>query len=74
MGESVDFSKIAPLGAGTRTKNMWETGDWNDGMWSCGQSVGLIDDIPTCKDLIDRIVAEAGQQLTGGAARVVSKL
>jgi nitronate monooxygenase len=29
------------------------------GAWSCGMVAGLIHDIPTCKDLIDRIMAEA---------------
>ena len=55
---------------------MWqETGAWNDAMWSCGQSVGLITDIPTCKDLLARMVKEAEEQLTKGSAQVVkSKL
>jgi nitronate monooxygenase len=75
MGGGVDFSKLAPYAAGTRTAKMWkETGDWNDSMWSCGQSVGLIHDIPTCKDLCERLVAEAEQQLKAGAARISSKL
>jgi len=69
----VDFSKLAPYAAGTRTKKMWqETGDWNDSMWSCSQSVGLIEDVPTCKDLIARIVREAEEQLEAGAARIIS--
>merc|ERR1719230_607089 len=59
MGGNVDFSKLAPLATGQRTKKMWqETGDWNDSMWSCSQSIGLISDIPTCKTLIERLVAE----------------
>jgi len=67
--ESVEFSQLAPYAAGTRTKAMFqETGDWNDAMWSCSQSVGLINDIPTCKDLVARIVKEAEEQLTKGAA------
>jgi len=74
MGGDIDFSVLAPLAAGTRTKTMWQdTGDWNDSMWSCGQSIGLINDVPTCKVLCDRIVAEAEQQLTAGVARI-SKL
>lgn len=74
MGGDVDFSQFAPLAAGTRTKKMWQdSGDWDDAMWSCGQSVGLISDIPTCKVLCERIVAEAEQQLSAGAARI-SKL
>merc|ERR1712166_296579 len=75
MGEQLDFKPIAPLAAGTRTKAMWQdTGDWNDSMWSCGQSVGLINDIPTCKDLVFRIVKEAEGQLVKGAEVVQSRL
>jgi len=75
MGEQLDFKPIAPLAAGTRTKAMWqETGDWNDSMWSCGQSIGLINDIPTCKDLVLRIVEEAEVQLVRGAGVVHSRL
>jgi nitronate monooxygenase len=29
------------------------------GAWSCGMVAGLIHDIPTCKELIDRIMAQA---------------
>eukprot|EP00928_Gymnodinium_smaydae_P089580 TRINITY_DN73522_c0_g1_i1.p2 TRINITY_DN73522_c0_g1~~TRINITY_DN73522_c0_g1_i1.p2 ORF type:complete len:335 (+),score=91.88 TRINITY_DN73522_c0_g1_i1:63-1067(+) len=61
---SVDFSKIQPLATGERTKQMWqETGDVYDAMWSCSQSVGLIGDIPTCRELIERIVREAEERL-----------
>lgn len=75
MGEGIDFSKMAPYANGVRTKKMWrETGDWNDAMFSCGQAVGLINDVPTCKDLVERIVAEAEQQLLAGAKRVTSRL
>jgi len=39
------------------------------GAWSCGMVVGLINDIPTVKELVDRIMAEAEriirQRLTG---------
>ena len=34
-------------------------GDMDVGVWSCGMVAGLIHDIPTCKDLIDSIMAEA---------------
>jgi len=73
MSDGVDISKLMPFMDGKRTKKMWqETGDWNDSMWSCSQSVGLITDIPTCADLLKRIVAEAEEQLTAGARRVVA--
>jgi NAD(P)H-dependent flavin oxidoreductase YrpB (nitropropane dioxygenase family) len=63
--EKIDFGILAPLAAGKQTKEMWqETGDVQGAMWSCGQSVGLIHDIPTCKVLIERMVAEAEEQLS----------
>jgi len=72
-GGPVDFSRVAPLASGKRSKEMWQqSGDWDDAMWSCGQSVGLIEDVPSCKDLLHRIVAEAEAQLQGGAACVTS--
>lgn len=75
MQGDIDFSRLAPLASGQRTKKMWqESGDWNDSMWSCSQSVGLIHDIPTCQDLLDRMVSEAAAHLTAGAACVRSKL
>ena len=36
-----------------------ETGDSQSSVWSCGQSIGLIDEIVSCKDLIQNIVNEA---------------
>lgn len=73
MGDGVDFSRMAPLANGERTKKMWQnSGDWNDGMWSCSQSIGLINDIPTCKVLVERIVAEAEERLKAGASFVTS--
>mmetsp|Transcript_9643 Transcript_9643/g.15363 ORF Transcript_9643/g.15363 Transcript_9643/m.15363 type:complete len:334 (+) Transcript_9643:75-1076(+) len=69
----IDFSKVAPLAAGARTKKMWqETGDHSDAMWSCGQSVGLINDIPTCEALCRRIVEEAEAQLSLGMSRITT--
>jgi nitronate monooxygenase len=34
-------------------------GEMDKGAWSCGMVAGLINDIPTCKELIDGIMAEA---------------
>jgi nitronate monooxygenase len=36
-----------------------QDGAMEAGAWSCGMVVGLIRDIPTCKELIDRIMTEA---------------
>jgi len=38
-------------------------GDMDAGAWSCGMVAGLIDDIPTCAELIERIMAEADATL-----------
>jgi nitronate monooxygenase len=36
-------------------------GDMEAGAWSCGMVAGLIHDIPSCQELIDRIMREAEQ-------------
>jgi NAD(P)H-dependent flavin oxidoreductase YrpB (nitropropane dioxygenase family) len=50
---------LAHLVAGKRGKMVFETGDVNYGVWSVGISQGLIRDIPTCGNLISRIVSDA---------------
>jgi len=55
-----DFSKIKEFVTGTLYKKSFqETGDPTSSVWSCGLTIGLIDDIPTCQELIERMVAEA---------------
>ena len=39
--------------------NVLKGGDIDGGIWSAGQSQGLIHDIPTCKELVARIMKEA---------------
>ena len=40
-------------------------GEMDAGAWSCGMVAGLIHDIPTCQELLDRIMAEATQLIRG---------
>lgn len=55
-----DFSKIAHLVAGANYRvSFQETGDASTSVWSCGQSIGLIEGVPSCKDFIEGVVAEA---------------
>jgi len=55
-----DFSKIGPFVKGMNYKKSFqETGDTQDSVWSCGPVIGLIDDVPTCKVLLQRMVDEA---------------
>ena len=44
--------------AGVYPKVM-QDGAMDSGAWSCGMVAGLINDIPTCKELIDRIIRDA---------------
>ncbi|MGH7025283.1 MAG: NAD(P)H-dependent flavin oxidoreductase, partial [Caulobacteraceae bacterium] len=53
------FEDVRELVAGVRGKVVYETGDPDHGIWSAGMIQGLIHDIPSCADLIGRIVAEA---------------
>jgi len=58
LGANLKFEDIFNEVAGVYPKIMTE-GDMDAGAWSCGMVAGLIHDIPTCKDLIDRIMAQA---------------
>ncbi len=53
------FEDLIPLISGKRVKEAWDSGDVDDAPMMMGQSVGLINDIPSCKQLIDRMVEEA---------------
>ena len=50
--------------SGLEGKKMIETGDMTSGVFSAGQVIGLIRDIPTVKELIDRIISEARELMT----------
>jgi len=58
LGANLKFADIAEEVAGVYPRIMLE-GEMDAGAWSCGMVAGLIRDIPTCKELIDRIMAEA---------------
>jgi nitronate monooxygenase len=57
--------------AGVYPKVMIE-GDTEAGAWSCGMVAGLIHDVPTCKELIDRIMAEAERLIHQRLARLAA--
>lgn len=58
LGDNLKFQDIAEEVAGVYPRIMLE-GEMDAGAWSCGMVAGLIDDIPTCQELIDRIMNEA---------------
>ena len=53
------FEDVAHLVRGVRGRQLLESGDLDAGLVWAGQVQGLIHDIPTCKELIDRIMREA---------------
>ncbi|MEQ1547604.1 MAG: nitronate monooxygenase family protein [Chakrabartia sp.] len=67
-GADLQISDIYEQVAGIYPKVMTE-GDMDAGAWSCGMVAGLINDIPTCKELIDRIMAEANVLINARLAR-----
>lgn len=60
LGDRITFQDIAPEVAGVYPRVM-QQGEVDAGAWSCGMVAGLINDIPTVKELIERIMAQAEQ-------------
>ncbi|KAG6900174.1 hypothetical protein C0993_001886 [Termitomyces sp. T159_Od127] len=52
------FEDVRELVSGARGRKVYEIGDPDLGIWSAGVAVGLITDIPTCKELLDRLERE----------------
>lgn len=57
--------EVFAAAAGAKAKKMFEEGNLDFGMTSVGQGVGLIHDIPTVKDLFERIMNEAEAVIAG---------
>jgi nitronate monooxygenase len=63
LGSNIKFEDIMDEVAGVYPKVMLD-GEMEAGAWSCGMVVGLINDIPSCKELIDGIMSEANSLIT----------
>jgi len=57
--EGAKFEDVRELVAGARGKMVYASGDADEGIWSAGQVQGLIHDIPTCAELVSRIMRDA---------------
>jgi nitronate monooxygenase len=66
----VDFETLRPYVAGEHGRRALETGDIDQGLVWAGQSQGLIHDIPTCADLVARIIAQAEAVMVRSTAMV----
>lgn len=74
LGSDVKFEDIAEEVVGVYPRVMLN-GEMDAGAWSCGMVAGLINDVPTVAELIDRIMREADQiieQRFGGMLRVAA--
>lgn len=60
LGANLKFEDIIEEVAGVYPSIMRQ-GEMDRGAWSCGMVAGLVYDIPSCKELIDRIMREAGE-------------
>lgn len=71
--EGKPFEAVAELVKGVRGKEGLETGDVNHGIWSAGMVQGLIHDIPTCAELVSRMVADAEAIIAQRLAGMISR-
>jgi len=58
-GEGKSIQEIGPVASGMRGRKVYEEGDVEAGVWSAGMCIGLIHDVPSVQELVDRIVSEA---------------
>ena len=65
LNKGGQFEDVRDLVAGKRGVKVYEIGDLDAGIWSVGTSMGLINDIPTCGELVSRMVSEAEQLISG---------
>jgi NAD(P)H-dependent flavin oxidoreductase YrpB (nitropropane dioxygenase family) len=53
------LEQILPLISGDKVREAYETGETTNAMITAGQSVGLIHNIPSVKEIIDGIISQA---------------
>ena len=56
---TASFEDVKDLVAGQRGRVVFEEGDLEHGIWSAGISVARVKDVPTCKEMVSRLVSEA---------------
>jgi NAD(P)H-dependent flavin oxidoreductase YrpB (nitropropane dioxygenase family) len=63
-----EFKDIQPLVAGQRGRSTLQSGEVDNGLVWAGQTVGFVNDIPTCAQLLERMVADCRAALRGASA------
>lgn len=70
-GEAVGIDDVRHLVAGSENRKVLQEGQMDAAAWSCGMVAGLIHDIPSCAELIGRIMSEAEQLISGRLAALL---
>ena len=70
--QGAEFSEIHSLVSAANQEKAWTTGDVNAGMVTFGMCGGLINDVPSCQELVDNIMAEANQVIAGRLAGMLA--
>jgi nitronate monooxygenase len=70
--EGKTIAEIGPIVTGQKGRVVYETGDLEHGIWSAGTSMGLIRDIPTCRELVEGIVSEAERLIADRHTRLLA--
>ena len=65
MRGDLKFKDIGKYAMFDRLLEGMEAGDPDRGIWNCGQSVALIDEVVTCQQFVDQLIAEAKEALQG---------
>jgi len=63
---------IVPFVSGLVGKEMLEQGQMEKGILAAGQTMGIVQDIPTCRELLDRIMTEAEQIITDKFSQMIT--
>lgn len=71
-GTDFRIEDVSDLVAGARGRNVYASGDVQEGLWSAGMVAGVIRDVPSCKELIERIVADAEAVIRGRLQTLVA--
>ena len=67
-----DFGEVHHLVSGANQEKAWSTGDIDAGMVTVGMCGGLINDIPTCEQLVKNIVSDAEQIISDRLTAIVA--
>jgi len=66
------FEEVAPFVSGKRGRQVFINGDVDFGVWTAGQVIGLIHDIPSCAELVHRIEQEAEETINKASSLIIS--